>query len=428
MGKPIHAAWVPALLAAAVACTPEATLVPAGNTAETDSSATDTTGTDTTIVRRGTLVVTALTSSEDATLVAQLGWTGGIVAGATVQARLGPAALTETTDAAGQVRFPDILPGAYQVSVLRVLTDAERALLGPEDADVNAFGGGGTLTLAAPATSAAVTTRATRRGSLVFSERFPSTWLGNDNYLFGTYLELYNNADTTIYLDGKLVGLGPIFRRDAPEFGLPCSLTQQWQTDPEGLWAPQFWQFPGTGRQYPLAPGETAVLATDAVDHSLVDPRWPNLANARFEFLGPSDVDNPAAANMLNVFSVWSDPAGHGPRFDGSGIHFIAQPVDIATLPTVQPPNYREAIPRMPREKILDVITFLSVLSFWEKYGWTLCPVQINELFDTGPAFIIDAALFMSIERRRGGAFLMRSRSTINDFEITARPTPGYVR
>ena len=437
MGTPNRSTRVGALLLAAVACTPEATLVPAGNLAESDSTArdssatdttgTDTTSTDTTVVRRGTLIVTGLVSGADATIAAQLGWAGGIVVGARVRAQRGSQVLSATTDSAGRVTFANILPGDYQVSLLRVLTDAERALLTPDQADVNAFGGGESVTLAPPATDVAVTARATRRGSLVISEMFPMTWMGDQNYYFGTYIELYNNADTTIYLDGKLFGRGPFFQVDHPEYDQPCSLTQQWQTDSLGLWSGHVWRLPGTGRQYPLAPGEAAVMATDAVDHSVVDSRWPDLSSARFEFLGASDVDNPGAGNITTVGTPSSgDLFGHGPWFTG-GSFYIADSVDVATLPMVQPPNYRVAIPRIPREKILDFVYFLNVPSFYEKYGFILCPVPISPVFDTGPAFWYEAARFMSFRRTSVGSVLLRSGSTVNDFEVIDAPTPGRV-
>jgi hypothetical protein len=437
VNTPNRSVRVGALLLAAVACTPEATLVPAGNLAESDSTAsdtsstdttsTDTTGTDTTIVRRGTLIVTGHVTAEDAGIAAQLGWTGGIIAGASVSARRGSQVLSGTTDSAGRVTFADILPGDYQISLLRVLTDAERALLAREQADVNAFGGGGPVTVAAPAVEVLVTARATRRGSLVISELFPMTYVGPEHYYFGTYVELYNNADTIIYLDGKLFGRGPFFQVDHPEYDLPCSLTQQWQTDSLGLWSTHVWRLPGTGRQYPLAPGEAAVMATDAVDHSVVDPRWPDLSSARFEFLGASDVDNPAAGNITLVGTPSSDDLfGHGPWFTG-GSFYIADSVDVSTLPTVQPPNYRVAIPRIPRAKILDFVYFLNVPSFYEKYGFVLCPVPISPVFDTGPAFWYEAARFMSFRRISVGSVLLRSGSTVNDFEIIDAPTPNRV-
>jgi hypothetical protein len=273
-----------------------------------------------------------------------------------------------------------------------------------------------------------VTARATRRGSLVISELFPSSWLGDRHYYFGGFVEVYNNSDTTIYLDGKLFGYGPFFNVDAPQYDRPCSLTQQWQADPEGLWAGIVWRLPGTGRQYPLAPREAAVLAADAVDHTLVDPRWPDLSGARFEFLGAADVDNPAAANLTIVGTPYAtDLLGHGP-YGWSGIKFIADTVDVASLPTVQPPNYRVPIPRIPREKILDVVYFENYPAFWEEYPqFVLCPVLISPVFDAGPAFWYDEVAFVSWRRRAAGPFLLRSGSTVNDFEIIAAPTPGVV-
>jgi hypothetical protein len=419
---------LPALLAvAAFACTAEVTLVPANQESESDSTPGDTTGNDTTVVQRATFTVTAQVAAPDAGIATQLGWTGGVIAGATVRAPRGSQDLVGTTDSLGRVTFTEVVPGLRQVSVLRVLTDAERALLNPQDAGLSAFGGGGNVNVGPPVTEVAFATRATRRGSLVISENFQATWLGNQSYLLGTYIELYNNSDTTVFLDGKLLGFGPSFLREAPEFGRPCSLTQQWQGDPDGLWTPLLYRLPGSGQQYPLAPGEAAVLATDAVDHSIVDPRWPDLSSARFEFLGPADSDNPAAANITPVATAFDDVLGHGPRFDGGEIYFVADPVDLATLPTVQPPNYRSPIPRIPREKILDVATLLVVRSFYDQYGFMLCDVLVNPIFDSGPAFIADPAIFMSVARPAFGRLLLRSRSSLNDFVVLTVPTPGSV-
>jgi hypothetical protein len=409
MRVPPRSTCAAAAIAALLACTPEAVLVPARNTSETDSAATDTTGTDTTVVQRGTLTITGLVAPQDSAIASRLGWTGRVLPGAEIRARRASDEYAATADATGRVTFTDVLPGIYQVSVLRVLADAERALLAPEYADVSAFGGGGAVTLTPPLTEAAVAARGTRRGSLVISEMFPITWMGNEHYYFGTYIELYNNADTTVYLDGKLVGRGPFFERDAPEYDRPCSLTQQWQADSLGVWSGFVWRLPGTGRQYPLAPGEAAVLAADAVDHSVVDPRWPDLSGARFEFLGASDVDNPAAGNITVVGTPYAtDFFGHGPWFTG-GSFYIADSVDVSTLPHVQPPNYRVPIPRIPREKILDFVYFRGLPLFYEGTGYTYCALLISP-------------------RKPAGSLLLRSGSTVNDFEIIDAPTPGRVR
>lgn len=170
------------------------------------------------------------------------------------------------------------------------------------------------------------------------------------------------------------------------------------------------------------------MLATDAIDHSVVDPRWPDLSGARFEFLGPTDVDNPAAGNITPVGTPYaSDIFGHGPWFN-RGSMYIADSVDLSTVPYVQPPNYRAPIPRIPREKILDFVYFRSIPSFYESTGYTYCPLLVSPVFDTGPAHWYEPTRFMSFQRKSAGALLLRSGSTVNDFEIIDAPTPGRVR
>jgi hypothetical protein len=412
------------------ACTAEVLLVPASESDATDTTGTDTTGTDTTVARRATLHLTVRVATSDSAIARLLGWTEGVIAGATVKGFrvVGGQALDATTDAQGRAAFPEILEGMYRVSVSRPLTEAERALLGPEHADKVNFSGAELIAVSAPSSSVELAATIKARAPLVISEVFPASWLGGDSYLLASFLEVYNNSDTTIYLDGKLVGLGPFFFIEHPEYDRPCSVTQQWQADSNGLWTPRVYRFPGGGRQYPLAAGEAAVLATDAVNHSVVDPRWPDLSGARFEFIGPADVDNPAAANMQLLEAESSDPLGHGWWFSGGGIYFLADSVDLAALPRVTPPNYRTAIPRIPRNKILDVVTLLEVPAFWEQYGFQLCRAQISPVFDAGPAFVLSYARGMySVVRIAAGATLQVSRSTVSDFIVVPSPTPGRV-
>ena len=424
--------WFSALgLVFALGCTSEVTLVPAERSAGDSIPGTDTTGNDTTVARRATLNLTVRVAAVDSALAGLLGWTDGVIPGAPVTGLrlVGGQSLDATTDAQGRVSFSGILEGFYRVSVSRVLSEAERALLGPEHADKDILAGAEVIRVSAPATTVDLLATTKARAPLVISEVFPATWLGTEDYRFGTFMEVYNNSDTTIYLGGKLLGSGPFHHREAPEFDRPCSVTQQWQADSLGLWTPKVHRFPGGGRDYPLAPGEAAVLATDAVDHSVVDPRLPNLSSARFEFVGPSDVDNPAAANMVLLETESTDVLGHGKRFIDSQILFLADSVDLATLPRVTPPNYRTAIPRIPRDKILDVVSLFLYPEWFPSNGFQLCEVLISPVFDAGPAFIIDPArgIYSVVRRIAAGATLQVSRSTVSDFMVVSQSTPGWV-
>ncbi len=91
-----------------------------------------------------------------------------------------------------------------------------------------------------------------RRGSLVFSElklTGPSLFEVGALYPDAMYVELYNNSDTTIHLDGKYWGSG--WDHNWDQTGWPCAQTEGIRNDPQGIWAAPVFRFPGTGREYP---------------------------------------------------------------------------------------------------------------------------------------------------------------------------------
>lgn len=285
----------------------------------------DTTGTGT--VQRLTLTVAVQADRADSAVTRQLGFTGGVLADAEVVARREGSSdrATGRTDAQGIVRFPDLLPGRWSVSASRVLSAAERQRLRAEDQDVTAWGGAfaGQVNLSA---TVPISAAAGRRGSLVISEIFEFS--PPDNVVtasgWGNYLELYNNSDTTIYLDAKIVGaMLPQLLVDANE-KFNCARLAPLRLDTLGIWTGNFWQLPGSGTQYPLLPGRAAVLAIDAIDHRVTHPELLDLSAADFEFLGTAqDVDNPTVPNIQPLASRGAN--GRGPLFwGGPEVFFVA--------------------------------------------------------------------------------------------------------
>jgi hypothetical protein len=128
------------------------------------------------------------------------------------------------------------------------------------------------------------------------------------------------------------------------------------RNDPDGVWAVEFHRFPGSGAEYPLPPGQIAVVAMDAIDHSQYLAGLPDLTHADFELLGHGDVDNPAVPNMSDIGLDYSR-RGHGMELWVGMTLFLSEPVDIETLPRAQPwapEGDRESV-RFPREALLDV-------------------------------------------------------------------------
>ena len=389
-------------------------------------------------VTKASLAVTVQVDPADATVRDALGWTSGLPNAQVTVQRSGSAASTQTatTDASGVARFSGLLPGTYTISSERVLTAAERALLASPDADVNAFGGGATLDVAAPSASITIAAPAGRPGSLVISELFVGRPNGGHagEYPLASYIELYNNSDTTIYLDGKIVGRGQVWVRDYPS-PLSCAEMAQWRVDPQGIWARFFYQFPGTGQTYPLAPGHATVVATDAIDERQFFPELMDLSGAQFEFIGPSDVDNPASVNMLNVgLGEWASTAfGHGLYWSGDDVTaFVASPVDVASLPHAQLPVQDPAYVRIPGDKLLDVLTSDLTPERDATLQYHSCGQEVNTAFDRQQAMLTDYATDVSIQRRvlfltsTGRTVLLRTRTSARDFARTAW-TPGTI-
>lgn len=342
------------------------------------------------------------------------------------------AALTGcSSDASGVARFTELLPGSWQVWALRALTAAEVATLSAGDRDVTAFGGAVVASVGNGASATAeLPAVAGRRGSLVISQVMPSQPIGPDGayYFTGQYVRFTNNSDTTVYLDRKVVALSMPQQRIT---ALPasCDSLVRWRLDPDGIWATFIYAFPGTGRQYPVAPGASVTTATDAVNHAAVVPGLADLLRAEFEYIGPTDVDNPSAANMLLIGP--SDPAagllGRGLILPSSSptILVLANPIDSSEylkerIPGLTAPSFW----RIPRERILDVVMTVGVPSVEATQGFPLCAPMVLPMYDRAQGGFLgpDAAIFSFARKEFGpqpgqGSILLRTRTSAQDFE-----------
>lgn len=332
---------------------------------------------------------------------AELGWTAGIpgaevILAPSVKARpdtpgdtaTGPPIAVLVSDSAGHVSVPDLPEGWYYVEVRRWLTDAERARLAP-GGDLIGFMTQEVVERGSDTLYAA----GSHRQSLVISEwsYYPEYIPGAACcYYFGGYLELANNADTTVYLDGLVIGLFGIDLESAPPTGV-CTLLEPFDNDPNGVWVYYMDSLPGTGHDYPLAPGAVAVIATDGIDHRANSPQdGLDLSHANFEFVGTDDPDNPSVPNTVTIGVMGSfgegDPieGGHGMILDfgvGTGI-VVALPVDTKSLPTEKRlPTSDWTLQRIPGDHVLDTFLVSFVLPpYTDQY--TYCLHQVNSSFD----------------------------------------------
>ena len=336
---------------------------------------------------------------------------------------------TVFTNNAGLAEFPDLLAGLYEVEVTRVLSEAESGIF---EGDASIVAGG--MRMRVPSTDVrAVRVEPNHEGSLVFSETglgVPLPWeTGGGTYSSGKYIELFNNSDAIVFLDGMVLGIGAEDQWETPH--TPCAISQPFRDDPEGIWARKLLMFPGDGGEYPVEPGGVVLIARSAVDHSGVHSSLRDLSGADFEFGFSGAAGNPDVPNLVEVGPsalVEIDPVSSLPLF-------LADPVDRDALASRVHPSNGARYLQIPAEKILDVVGGLHDFTNSGIQPTDLCLAAVNSAFERlpGPATLdgSDAAAF-GIQRRvlgnsqSGVKLLQDTNTSMADF-ILAPGTPGWV-
>ena len=380
-------------------------------------------------VQRASLTISLRPSPAAAPVAAALGWAAGAVPGGTVTiTRIGSSTpISKVTDETGAVVFPDLLPGTYLLSAVRLLNASERSALPAGIDEVDALGGAGSLSLSAPDGSLDVSMTASQRGSLVISEVWSGEPLvGSTYYDYGDYFEIYNNSDAAVPLADKIVLAGFPGTFNNPDLS-GCTASAPFQRDSLGIWATFIYAFPPSAPHLPA--GGAILLATDAIDHTSFTPLVFDLRTANYEFRGGADADNPSVPDMLSIGpSDGGDLSNRGMSFYSSHpVLAVANAVNLPSQPSML--GGGRTWVRIPRDALLDVVTWGRINPSFET-----CGSPVHASLDAQQARVIDnwTVDLRAITRRAigsmpdGRAILLRTRSSSNDF-VAAQPSPGRV-
>jgi hypothetical protein len=339
-----------------------------------------------------------------------------------------------TTDATGRVRFEGLLQGGYSASVTRTLSAAEIARLPASERDASVFAGGATgfvtpganIMLTFPIVGA-------RRGGLIISEMYSKNG-PPIAYPWGDYLEVYNNGDTTAYLDGLWLAATHANMHD--DLLGPCTNNEQLRLDASRVWTRQVLAFPGSGREFPVPPGEARVIAFDAINHAAASglSDYDDLSHAQFEqVLTDADTDNPIAANMQRIIGSSTGSLGRGYTNSSTHSFILLQASDssqwtTATIPNLLSNSAGLVYTGIPAVGVLDVFSYSGDPVFRATFGLSKdCTPWIAPAFDRGVANIYLSARPEAIRRKSlgvnaaGREILQRTKNSNRDLEYGPR-------
>lgn len=379
------------------------------------------------------LTVHAVVNAAHLDLSEALGWSAGIPGARvrvhrTIEPYDAEYWVEGKTDADGIVEFFDLLRGMYEVEITRTLSAEEAARAGSE---IQVVAGGRWLRV--PREQAQEVAAAPNQASgLVFGEVAiikPLPWeTGGPGYTLGDYLELFNNSDRTIFLDGMILGFGWRFHHDYAS-GWTCSVSEPFRTDPEGIWAKRFLRFPGSGADHPVAPGASVLVARSAVDHGPIHWSLSDLTCADFEIGG--EADNP---DVPNLASVGLEPLYINTPMTGTPL-FLSLPVEIESLPRQTDAWSGRAWVRFPSRAILDASIGVSDWTKGVLEPIAFCSQAIDPHFETlpgpassdhssdSPAWTLQRRVLFTSDGRK---ILQDTNTSMADF-VRAWKTPGWV-
>lgn len=170
---------------------------------------------------------------------------------------------SQTTDAAtGRVVF-DVKAGDYRLSASHRIA-MNKILIGAVDCKVSA------------ATDIELELKPERNSALIFKEIYVSS--SAPNFMKDVYFEIVNNSDETQYLDQIILA------------SMQSLMSESTWVDDEGHLIDRYhvdaWTiaFPGTGKEHPIEPGQSVVIAEDATAHATAEfPDRPDLSKADWE-------------------------------------------------------------------------------------------------------------------------------------------------
>lgn len=380
----------------------------------------------------------------------------------------------------GHARFNSITPGRYTIEVSLKITDEEFFNLTGHhlsDGEEERFYNG--------SIQKAHLTNPDEQLQIVLNNGAIGDWVIKQIYYAGSdqwdganfrdqFIEFYNNTSKVLYADSLY--FAQIFgeNNSSPDMSTgwydPDTRQLNWRI-PTGMsnanhdyvYAYHLFMIPGTGKQYPVQPGESIVLAQNALNHKApyIDNNGNvqginrpeltvDLSNADFdaylvdynrEFRGKTfpyrwDIDNPKVPNIEVLLTTHNDLILDNLGRDGYAIfkaesrHYVDSLMKYRSFksPKLTQTTDKNRFIQIPIDIIIDAVELQSTLTS------DRMPKRLNSRLDAGFTFVPNGEYSSQSMVRKtsktinGRRVLKDTNNSTEDFKVSNRPIPkGFI-
>jgi len=335
--------------------------------------------------------------------------------------------IRQTTNGEGLAKFI-LAPGNYSVSVTKNLTASESEALAGIAQEAYLHASVSQLQITSNGNQT-IQLGGSPVGNWVIKEYYYSGARGT-HYFYDMFIEIYNNSSETLYADGLLLGTT---KSNSPASG-PNGFIAQGLED---VYLATVIKIPGSGREHPVRPGESIVIAADGINHKTDpngNPKSPvNLGKgiADFEvyyYINPTtpDTDNPEVPNMDIVYITESMRRmfDYTPGVMGTGL-VIFRSENPSQLETFVEPNSTSSskYAKVPKSDIIDGLD--AVPNSTTTVDKKRLPVNVDAGMNTVGRAYTGTSLRRKVKQTiNGRRVLQDTNNSTNDFEVNNTPTP----
>lgn len=333
-----------------------------------------------------------------------------------------------TTDATGTAIIPELIPDEYTISTSWKMTGADyKSLISSTEliedkAIVILKSTANRQQIFTPADIRLAVDKMVQKSLLISKVYYSGTKdNANKNYSVDSYVEVFNNSEETVFIDGKYLALAESMSPPA----YPA------KNDPNFIYARQICKFPGNGTDYPVLPGKSIVVATkNAKDHRTSASTSVDLSNADFEVKDVDGTGNPDIKALPIVSNSLSIKFFNMISSGGNAVFLFETSDDILLWPEVFAPGKTsgERFRKVPVSVVLDGVECLRNSS---TTGPDINLKRFQDIVDAGFKFTNATSGYTheSLERKvssvsDGRIILQDINNSTQDFVVLQDPTP----